>query len=472
MLTTIADYEKAGNLSTAEGMLIAAVRAGQECILSTMRPDKATNANTIRADLLALLITGGANGDGLHPEGVTLQGGYITGQLTLTHRAAVGDTGILDCHFDSAPEMRGAKFTTLALSGSHLPGLNAQGVEVAQSLFLRNAEVTGTTDLNSARIGGQLDCEGATFDIKGDVALTLQSAVVGESLIWRQMKFKSGTIVLAAATAADLVDDLASWPKAHNPAQPSQTPPIVLTGFTYTHLFGSTRAKNRLPWLAAGSYSKGQFTPQPYTQLAKVLREMGHDREARIVLMDRERRLAQQLDRELSIELAAAKSGNGSDIGMAWLRLKGTQIWHFIMGNIAGFGYAPHFALFWAIGAVLVGMALYFIAYKSGAMVPNSAIILTSADWTLAYTADPLRPAWHWAGQSADHYETFYALLYSLDVFLPVVDLGQHSAWTQSTVTWLGLVMRYFTWVLQGAGYLITGLGLATITGWIQKDRG
>ena len=336
MLTSVKAYEDEGKLSAAERALIAAVRAGKDCDLSDTRPDTATDANTIRADLLALLITGGSDSCGLLPFGVALVGAYITITLTLTQRRAVGVTGLFDCHFDSAPELRGAKFTVLGLDGSRLPALSAQGIEVAQSLFLRGARVTGTTFLNSAKIGGNLecdgailtaqagdalnaqsinvaqglflrnyevtgwvrlsgakiggylDCEGATFDGKSGDALTLQRASVGAALVWRNVTVTSGMVMLAAATVGDLWDDVASWPRAHGPSLPKPQPQLHLDGFAYTRLFDTTtRAKDRLPWLAAGSYWQGQFTPQPYTQLAKVLREMGHDREARIVLMER-----------------------------------------------------------------------------------------------------------------------------------------------------------------------------------------
>ncbi len=59
MLRSVKDYEDEGKLTAAERALIAAVRAGEDCTLSTTRPDTATDANTIRADLLAVLITGG-----------------------------------------------------------------------------------------------------------------------------------------------------------------------------------------------------------------------------------------------------------------------------------------------------------------------------------------------------------------------------------------------------------------------------
>ena len=45
----------------AEVKLIAACRAGEPCILSKTRPTAGTNANTLRAPLLRLLITGGCH---------------------------------------------------------------------------------------------------------------------------------------------------------------------------------------------------------------------------------------------------------------------------------------------------------------------------------------------------------------------------------------------------------------------------
>jgi hypothetical protein len=67
-----------------------------------------------------------------------------------------------------------------------------------------------------------------------------------------------------------MVDDLTKW------EEPSS---LLLNGFTYNGLARdgtSTRATDRLKWLNKGSNLNGKFFPQPYTQLAKVLRESGH----------------------------------------------------------------------------------------------------------------------------------------------------------------------------------------------------
>lgn len=515
MLTSVKAYEKEGKLTEAERRLIDAVRAGEDCELSTTRPEVASDANTIRAGLLALLITGGADGDDLGHHGVNLSGAYVKGQLRLTHQVAVGVTWLLACSFAESIDLRQAKFSLLSLNDCHLPGLSAQGAEVtadlllrgisatrpvnlkgaqvggqldlkaarldgngrralnaqsiviAESLFITDCKIKGTIYLAGARIGGQLACMNSTLDGKGVGAFDAQAATVGASLIWRNVTIKSGAVSLAGAHSKDLFDDVGNWPMGEDQ--------LIIVSFTYDRLFGrdtSARAIDRLPWLAAGSTNFGKFSPQPYTQLAKVLREMGHDREARLVLQERERRLAENLLRDQKAAFDAAYQHNKGDSGKIWLSMRGAQAWSWLTRVITGYGYAPHYALLWALGAVTLWTILYFIAYRAGVMVPSSDAILTSTDWKTAFDAQQLAPSLVWQGAARAHYEGFVAGLYALDVFLPVMELGQDTKWTASMATTGGVFVRALTWLLQGAGYLITGLGLAAATGIIQKDRG
>lgn len=50
------------------------------------------------------------------------------------------------------------------VDGNTLRSLRAQGLELGKSLVLDSINATGTIDLIGAKIGGQLDCEGATLD--------------------------------------------------------------------------------------------------------------------------------------------------------------------------------------------------------------------------------------------------------------------------------------------------------------------
>jgi hypothetical protein len=73
-------------------------------------------------------------------------------------------------------------------------------------------------------------------------------------------------------------DDEPSWPGQGS---------LDLDGFVYGGFFGGpTDAPTRLRWLDR----QGQFKPQPYRQLAKVLRELGDDEGAKRVLLEREGR--------------------------------------------------------------------------------------------------------------------------------------------------------------------------------------
>jgi hypothetical protein len=76
-----------------------------------------------------------------------------------------------------------------------------------------------------------------------------------------------------------LDDDEASWPAPDN---------LQLNGLVYTAVAaGLMDAKKRLVWLARQPSTP--FRPQPYQQLAKVLRESGHETDAKRVLIAKER---------------------------------------------------------------------------------------------------------------------------------------------------------------------------------------
>lgn len=573
-LSTIKEYEALTApdqaLTEAERKLIAACRAGERCSLSETRPETPTKESQIRADLLRLLITGGSKDCGLQDAGVFLRGGYITGTLDLDFATARGRTTLLACTFEQAPHLRQAHLRLLNLDHSHLPGLmaqgmmvdgsvflrnltatgtvavngaritgqlactwailngqtgpdtwgkalNAQGVTVGASLFLRNLTATGTVAVNGARITGQLDCTGAilngqtgpeawgkalnaqgvtvgadlfldnltatgtvdvngaqitgqlactgaSFDGKGGFAFLAQRARVEGEFIWRRIKRTKGTVHLAAAHVGDLADDLACWPDDLN-----------LDGFTYDRISAApTDAKGRLVWLAKGSTFDGIFYPQPYTQLARTLFDMGHDREARKVLMEREKRLAAEVwegEKKAYID-ARHTEGSQSDIGWIWLRMWSSRLWSVTIRLVAGYGYAPERALYWSLGWMVLATILYFVGWQAGVMVPNSDVILTSADWLAAMKADHLAPTQAWlALDPAIHYTTFYSLAYAIDVFVPLIDLGQESTWGASTVTWWGWFICWFTFALQLVGWFITALGAAAITGLIKRDR-
>ncbi len=375
--------------------------------------------------------------------------------------------------------------TDATLDGKGGKALNAQGVTVGQSLFLSNLTATGTVDVTGAQIGGQLSCTGARLDGKGGDALNAQRLRVTQGLIFRALRAVSGQIDLTAAQVGDLVDDPAAWPTTTND--------LILDGFTYDRLAGTapTNLAARKDWLHAGSHWQAEFRPQPYTQLARVLRQMGHAGEARKVLIEREKLLAKhrltarwngakrhfpQLNRELP-----ALAANALD--WCWDRI---AFW------VAGYGQDARRSILALLLLFVAAATLAHMTWKEGSFAPNSAVILASPGWAQATAwdcfpkvdhptvCDP-NPAQTWANaftvsadqptQGAD-WDSFNALGYGADLVVPFLDLGQTDAWAPSKDRgWWGWVLWFMRWVLAALGWVVTGLGVAAVTGVMQRNQ-
>ncbi len=527
----VAEYEAltgTNALTAAEVKLIAAMRAGGPCVLQddieTVPEADDNPAHTIRADLLALLITGGTAECGLSPFGVDLTGAYIKGELRLTHLSAKGDTSLFCCYFDNLINIRQAHFQVLALDESHLPGINAQGVVLEADLFLRDVIATGSINLAGARIGGQLSCKEATLNgMGGDAlngqgaevtadlilhgvtalgriqligakvggqldlqdaklsgssqkgkhgtALTMQRARVDGSFFWKNVTVLSGSVSVASAHVGDLVDNSKKWPAD-----------IVLNGFTYDRLQTvGIRAKDRIPWLEKGSGVDDNFTPQPYTQLAKVLREMGHFGQAREVLFERQKRLAAEQ------YWRGYRKNKNKYLFPLEKPLKDVQFlarWGFdlLLRWVVGYGYKPLNAVVCLVILFLTATALAHAVWEEGSFAPNSDVILVSDGWQKALEADCLPPAqgcdpnpaatWSNDPQRGLDWDSFNRYGYAADLVIPVLDLGQTDAWAPSKDRgpW-GLMLWWGRWVLIAVGWIVTALGVAALTGIMQRNK-
>lgn len=518
MAASVDDYLKDPETTEAEKALIDACREGRPCRLNGSKlPEEGATVPRVRAALIRLLALEAIS---LHEKGVWLEGAVITGDLDLRFARCRGRLVLQNCRFAEAPKMAQSEQAQLSLDGSHLPGLfaqgakvtgglflrgvtangtvdfataqiggqfdcsgatlnggggdalNGQGAKVTQGMFLRGVTAAGTVDLASAQISAQLDCEGASLDGGGARALNGQSLRVEGEFFFRQVNAVTGRVDLTSAEVRDLVDDAESWRKCSG---------LILDGFAYDRIAGNTGPRTfaaRKEWLEKGSRFGGEFRPQPYTQFAKVMRAAGHVAEARKALVERDRLLFAEAEKADRAALGRALTGNQAaraDSGKIWLRLQGRRLWAGLTHGVVGYGHRPERALFWVFGCWLAGTLLYFIAYRAGLMVPNSDVIMVSAEWLEAVQADRLAPTALWTGdaiRASAHYETFFAGIYALDLFLPVVDLGQEKAWAVTTPVLFGWGwwLRVASFLYQVAGWVVISLGLAAVTGFVQRN--
>ncbi|WP_297340150.1 hypothetical protein [Pseudophaeobacter sp.] len=488
--------------------------------------------------MLRYLITGGGDGCVVHDVGVQLAGAYVPDMLDLDYARAKGTTTLNYCHFEKTILARYCHFNTLSLEGSALEqGLEAQGAEIVGSVFLRNsfsakgrvdlggvkiggqlnctrgqievtdgnalyaqgAQITGNVFLNKgfsakgrvtlsgAKISGQLACAGGRFHAEKGAALQLQDTQAAD-FFWRDVTEVSGGLDLNGAHFDTLTDYPESWERVTD---------LSLIGLTYTHITNPGDTAKRVAWLGKGDRSNGEFSPQPYTQLAKVLREMGHDRDARTVLVEGEVRhrrsewheiekrraerwalrrylkspnqknwdiyaeaeasdqSKQLFDRFQRICLDAAKDhpNRPSDAqlelarmglrqDLQWTNAKDKlRIWWFKaksfgLNKLVGYGYKPFNSLWALVVLVLLAAGLSHMAWQRGDFAPNSDVILSTAEWqNLAEDKTVHNPAFQWSDQQGKgrDYETFNPLAYGFDVVVPIVNIGQEAAWAPST---------------------------------------
>jgi hypothetical protein len=162
-----------------------------------------------------------------------------------------------------------------------------------------------------------------------------------------------------------------------------------LDGLVYEALLPALPARRRLEWLASDAYG---YQPQPYEQLAAHYTKIGQPVEARRVLHTREHR----------------QRRTKPFLGRLWSVLQDVTV---------AYGYQPWRPLMWLAVLLIVGAVTFGIS----------------------------RPAALVSG-AAPH---FNPVIYTLDLLLPIVDLGQEHAFDPEGAA------QWFSYFLIAAGWIL-----------------
>ncbi|MFG2296778.1 oxidoreductase [Streptomyces sp. NPDC048603] len=166
---------------------------------------------------------------------------------------------------------------------------------------------------------------------------------------------------------------------------------LSMEGFVYGNLAprGHFPLVRRLEWVAAATV---EYSPEPYERLAAVLRTGGEDADAREVLLAKQRR------RRATLPPAA-------------------RAWGYLQDWTVAYGYRPGRAAVWML-----------VLWAAGAAVFSR------------HEPAPVK-----AGESPQ----WNAVLYALDLLLPVVDLGQQGHWkVQGGWQWGAAALVMLGWIL------------------------
>jgi hypothetical protein len=301
--------------------------------------------------------------DGAHFADLMLRGVHINGQLSLKNTTVTGRLEMDSLSTESSLLMLTRK-RHFAEQGSHFAHVHLSGVHIGGYLDLSGATVTGTLKINSSEVKDRLDLSGAllpSLDLTGS-HIGGELRLVQKSLVtrWRPKT----TLTLRGVTAGAIQDAHNAWPDM-----------LELDGFTYERLGGlviqgeAEMGERPVSWFKAWLEKQPHYAPQPYEQLAKVLRDAGHQDKAKDILHASKWREHAETTRWWQ---------------PAWWGL--TFQWLFI-----GYGYYEGLTFFWAIGATIIGMGVLKIS-----------------------------------GQGQKHKMKYCGLAYSIDMLLPIVELRRY----------------------------------------------
>ncbi len=440
---------------------------------------------TVRAEVVAWLLSDAGASRFVHPSGLALAGARISGNLDLSYDTVDKPLTLIRCYVPDginllAAHLReitvrrsrtGAVFGNLAnihgdasflmgdfgplsfmsaridgsldLSGARIlnaadNAVNLVEANVAGDVLLHDGFTTdGIVYARLAKIGHDLSVHGAEF--RGDAQFDAERATIDGTFYWVDVKHTPKTVLdLEDVHAGAIWDDEASWPAPGN---------LAINGFVYGEIAGGpSDGESRLRWLGL---QQPEYHPQPFRQLAKVLSEMGRDDGA--------------IQVRIAKEIAQRRFGHESLTQRAW---------SLMMQYTIGFGYVPLRALWWIAGFVGLGTILFGWGYRMRIITPTEEAAYRE------FVA---------SGDAPPHYPVFNPLVYSLENFLPVVELHQDKYWRpnprhrvsgratrsgepRDESAFPSRLLRWYLWLHILAGWTITPLLFAGLSGLVRPD--
>jgi hypothetical protein len=326
--------------------------------------------------------------------------------------------------------------------------LGLLGATVGGGLSLDGAEVSGGLVLYGAHVTADLSVEGATLTNQSGPALSAGRLRVDGNMFCRDGFTSHGEVHLAGAevggsltlNGATLVNhdgtalDLSEATVSRGLRLRLATPPdglvelthmragalydsertwpasLKLQGFRYDYVEADTEigVSGRLQWLER---DPSGYLPQPYEQLRAFYRRSGNDAAARQVAIARQRRRRAQLP------------------------LTG-KVWNSFLHWTVGYGYRTWQAALWLIFLVAISAPIFADAHP-----------------------DDITPA-----RRLSEIPPFEPVVYTLDVLVPVVSLGQRGAWIpHAAAQWCSVALTI-------AGWALTTAVVAGLSGVLRRD--
>nr|WP_206313671.1 oxidoreductase [Streptomyces coryli] len=356
----------------------------------------------------------------------------IEGSLNLYGTQLDGQLGLNDARISGQLHLTGVRITA--------PGdwaLPAGGLEMGGGVFCRlGFSAHGSVRFAGARLGGGLFMEGARIIAPGRLALSADGAsasvmdltdgfaaagtldftgvqVTDQLSLARADLSETDTVVCRRLQGGDLDFTPAAAPAKSVDLRgakvatlhhgPDSWPAEVRLGDLQYESLHHTDPENvgmpeRIAWLRR---SRG-YSPQPYEQLAAWYRRIGHDHNARGVLLEKQRARRRTL-RPLA------------------------RLWGYLLDGAVGYGYRPWLAGLWLAVVAAAGSVVFGLAERI-----------------------QVKP---------DDEPGFHSLVYTLDLLVPIGGFGMRDEWR-----WEHGGVQALAYVLVAVGWILTTAVVAGVS--------
>jgi len=376
-------------------------------------------------------------------EDLDMKGVRVGGAVNLEGFQGGGNLLIEACILGGLPSEPGLSLKRAEIAGevrikdsSILSGLDAEKLH-ARSLYVEETFLTGGEGIGSdspalqlaGKWAGGLSLKDAQLEER---AYFRDVTIIGPvSLRYAQMQtleigVKQGSGKEGKDSGIGL-SPLAGWVDLHG----ISVSRWVFSGPAIKDEDSKTRLRLFSAWLRR---QLPHYSAHPYENVAKALKAEADENAALRILIQKE-----------------------DDVGLARSLPWWQRLWRGLLRYTVGHGYRPELALVWILAFIALGAFFFDLGYRNGVMAPASTDVLVQEMYQ-KYREIP------------KDYPNFSAWAYSIDAFIPFLDLVLEHYWIPNAdAGWWGALLRIYLWFHISVGWILSSLFLTGVTGIIRR---
>ena len=200
---TTRTYENLAPFSQKESELLGGAPSKGNVAQGQGFPEQASPDNTVRAELLRLLLLPAASGGAARRQPLLLSDAWITGELDIHSMNIERTMTFVRCTFADAPNFCDTEITgSVQFSNCRLGGIQADRLCMSGTFAFQKTTVTTTVFLRGANIGSDLNFIHATLLGEGAPAVMARGITVNGDIRFHENCMVAGTVDISKANVS------------------------------------------------------------------------------------------------------------------------------------------------------------------------------------------------------------------------------------------------------------------------------